>query len=165
MFLPFLWTKEAYWIYSCRGQAILKMWNKSLKKENSPKAKYLKIIKSIPAHFRVFWQLYSFWWKIEKVKKKLYITTSLTLCNYKDMQHLWKQFMNNIKHTRENSSYTVLILMLPRFKLSKLPTRHRCIKDKQVKQIKCYCGKNVIFVHYAFTLGDISTSVLYLLEI
>lgn len=37
-------------------------------------------------------------------------------------------------------------------------------KDEQVK-IKCYCGKNVIFVHYAFTLGDISTSVLYLLEI
>lgn len=73
--------------------------------------------------------------------------------------------MNNLKHTREKRSYTLLILMSSKFQLSKLPTRHRCIKDEQVKEIKCYYGENIIFVHYAFTLGHISTSVIYLLEI
>lgn len=73
--------------------------------------------------------------------------------------------MNNLKHTRENSSYNLLILMFPKLKLSKLPTRHRCIKDEKMKEIKCCCGENIIFVHYAFTLGHISTSVMYFLKI
>lgn len=36
-----------------------------------------------------------------------------------------------------------------------MPTRHRCTKHEQVKEIKCYYGENIILVHYAFILGHI----------
>lgn len=73
--------------------------------------------------------------------------------------------MYTLKHTRGNISNSVLVLMSPKLKLCQLPARHRCVRDEQVRGIKCYCGEHIIFVHYAYTLGQISTSAIYLLKI
>lgn len=70
-----------------------------------------------------------------------------------------------LKHTRGNISNSVLVLMSPKLKLCQLPTRHRCVRDEQVRGIKCYRGEHIICVHYAYTLGQISTSVIYLLKL
>lgn len=70
-----------------------------------------------------------------------------------------------LKHTRGNISNSGLVLMNPKLKLCQQPTGHRCVRDEQVRGIKCFCGEHIIFFHYAYTLGQISTSAIYLLKI